>query len=62
VALSLAVIILTLLVCFIFWLVTQKLPKGRGVWWRIPAAQNLPPAIAEIVCKEKLTFRDLRPR
>lgn len=60
VALSLAVIILTLLVCFIFWLVTQKLPKGRGVVVaEYQPPQNLPPAIAEIVCKEKLTFRGL---
>lgn len=57
---SVLVILLSFLAAFILWLKREKLPKGRGVIVpQYEPPQNLRPAMAESILKEKVTDKGL---
>lgn len=54
------VALLCLLIGFLFWLIKEKFPKGRGaIVAQYDPPQDLPPAIAEVIAKEKITSKGL---
>ena len=53
---SVIVILLSILIALIRWIVTEVLPKGRGtIIPQYSPPQNLPPAMAQIIVKERVT-------
>lgn len=53
---SAIVILLSILIALIRWIVTEVLPKGRGtIVPQYSPPQNLPPAMAQIIVKERIT-------
>src|SRR3989339_1811087 len=53
---SAIIILLSILIALIRWIVTEVLPKGRGtIIPQYSPPQNLPPAMAQIIVKERIT-------
>lgn len=53
---SFLVAIITIITAFFRWLITEKLPKGRGtIIPEYAPPKNLRPAMAEVICKEAIT-------
>lgn len=56
--LSLLVVIVSVVYYLIYWYLTEKWHKGRGtIIPQYEPPQNLPPAMAELIAKEKITTR-----